>query len=151
MGPMDLVVGLIGDALADQSPLTSHDDFDAFPLITDLLITNNFRATTRHADRLAAFFATWGLTIEYNRGDIGNQRMPDEKRGPARITLPPRSKVPEVVEPIVVPEGVPVHTSEKLIARMPPGRREPWAGPLAGLGPSLFLALLLFPRLCSFS
>src|SRR5258707_6114044 len=122
MGPMDLVVGLIGDALADQSPLTSHDDFDAFPLITDLLITNNFRATTRHADRLAAFFATWGLTIEYNRGDIGNHRMPDEKRGPARITLPPRSKVPEVVEPIVVPEGGPVHTSDKLIARMPPVR-----------------------------
>src|SRR5258708_36031747 len=131
MGPMDLVVGLIGDALADQSPLTSHDDFDALPLMPDLLITNNFRATTRHADRLAAFFATWGLTIEYNRGDIGNQRMPDEKRGPARITLPPRSKVPEVVEPIVVPEGVPVHTSEKLIARMPPVRREPRGGSLA--------------------
>src|SRR5260370_40875170 len=106
MGPMDLVVGLIGDALADQSPLTSHDDFDPFPLITDLLITDYFRATTRHADRLATFFATWGVTIEYNRGDIGNQRIADEKRGTVRITLPPRSKVPEAVEPIVRQEEV---------------------------------------------
>jgi hypothetical protein len=99
----------------------------------------------------AAFFATWGLTTEYNRGDIGNQRMPDEKRGPARIMLPPRSKVPEVVEPIVVPEGVPVHTSEKLIARMPPVRRDPWVVPLAGLVLAFSVISLIVQCLVAFS
>jgi hypothetical protein len=100
---------------------------------------------------LSQVFSERGLTIEYNRGDIGNQRMPDEKRGPARITLPPRSKVPEVVEPIVVPEGVPVHTSEKLIARMPPVRRDPWVVPLAGLVLAFSVISLIVQCLVAFS
>jgi hypothetical protein len=61
MGPMDLVVGLIGDALADQSPLTSQDDFDPFPLITDLLITDYFRATTRHTRPARYVFCHMGV------------------------------------------------------------------------------------------
>jgi hypothetical protein len=78
--------------------------------------------------------------------------MPEEKRGPARITLPPRSKVPEVVEePFVVPEGVPVHTSEKLIARMPPVRRDPWVVPLAGLVLAFSVISLIVQCLVAFS
>ena len=77
--------------------------------------------------------------------------MPDEKRGPARITLPPRTKLPEVVEPIVVPEGVPVHTSEKLIARMPPVRRDPWVVPLAGLVLAFSVISLIVQCLVAFS
>jgi hypothetical protein len=91
------------------------------------------------------------LTSERNRWDIANQRMPDEKRGPARITLPPRVKLPEEVEPIVFPEGVPVHTSEKLIARMPPVRRDPWVVPLAGLVLAFSVISLIVQCLVAFS
>ena len=102
-------------------------------------------------DGLATFFTTWGLTSERNRGDITNQRMPEEKRGPARITLPPRVKLPEVVEPVVVSEGVPVHTSERLIARMASVRRDPWVVPLAGLVLAFSVISLIVQCLVAFS
>jgi hypothetical protein len=77
--------------------------------------------------------------------------MPDEKRGPARITLPPRAKAPEVAETVVVPEGVPVHTSERLIARMPPVRRDPWVVPLTGLVLAFSVISLIVECLVAFS
>jgi hypothetical protein len=78
--------------------------------------------------------------------------MPDEKRGPARITLPPRVKAPEVVEPVVIPEGVPVvHTSERLIARMAAVRRDPWVVPLAGLVLAFSVISLIVQCLVAFS
>ena len=77
--------------------------------------------------------------------------MADEKRGPARIILPPRAKPPEVVEPVVVTDVVPVHTSEKLIARMPPLRRDPWVVPLAGLVLAFSVISLIVQCLVAFS
>jgi len=77
--------------------------------------------------------------------------MSDEKRGPARITLPLRVKAPEVAEAVIVPEGVPVHTSERLIARMPPVRRDPWVVPLAGLVLAFSVISLIVQCLVAFS
>jgi hypothetical protein len=77
--------------------------------------------------------------------------MPDEKRGPARITLPPRGKAPEVVEPAIVTESVPVHTSERLIARMPLMRRDAWVVPLAGLVLAFSVISLIVQCLVAFS
>jgi hypothetical protein len=77
--------------------------------------------------------------------------MPDEKRGPARITLPPRTKAPEVVEPVIVPESAPVHTSERLIARMPPMRRDAWVVPLVGLVLAFSVISLIVQCLVAFS
>jgi hypothetical protein len=77
--------------------------------------------------------------------------MPNEKRGPARITLPPRVRAPEVVEPVVIPEGVPVHTSERLIARMAPVRRDAWVVPLAGLVLAFSVISLIVECLVAFS
>ena len=77
--------------------------------------------------------------------------MADEKRGPARITLPPRVKAPEVVDPVVLAGPAPVHTSERLIARMPPVRRDPWVVPLAGLVLAFSVISLIVECLVAFS
>jgi hypothetical protein len=96
-------------------------------------------------------FLNPGLTSELNRGDIQIRVMPEEKRGPARIVLPPRVKAPEVVESVVVPEGVQVGTSERLIARMPPVRRDPWVVPLVGLVLAFSVISLIVQCLVAFS
>ena len=79
--------------------------------------------------------------------------MPQEKKGPARIVIPSREKPPETAAPVstVSSGAAPVHTSEKLIARMRPAPRDPWVVPLAGLVLAFSVISLIVQCLVAFS
>jgi hypothetical protein len=73
--------------------------------------------------------------------------MPEEKKKLARIPLPP--KPVEEVEVSTLALGA--NTSERLMAKVPPSRRDPWIVPLAALVLAFSAISLIVECLVAFS
>jgi hypothetical protein len=77
--------------------------------------------------------------------------MPEEKKKLARIPLPPKrvEETPEYTEVSTLAAGV--NTSERLMAKVPPSRRDPWVVPLAALVLAFSAISLIVECLVAFS
>jgi hypothetical protein len=75
--------------------------------------------------------------------------MPEEKKKLARIPLPPKSAAEIHAE--VSTLAAEVNTSERLMAKVPPSRRDPWIVPLAGLVLAFSAISLIVECLVAFS
>jgi hypothetical protein len=75
--------------------------------------------------------------------------MPEEKKRLARIPLPPKPAAE--VHADVSTLATAVNTSERLMAKVPPSRRDPWIVPLAGLVLAFSAISLIVECLVAFS
>jgi hypothetical protein len=77
--------------------------------------------------------------------------MPEDKKKLARIPLPPREEEP-AQDYATIPElGASANTSERLMAQVPPTRRDPWIVPLASLVLAFSVISLIVECLVAFS
>lgn len=76
--------------------------------------------------------------------------MPEEKKKLARIPLPPRPAATEIHAEVST-LATAVNTSERLMAKVPPSRRDPWIVPLAGLVLAFSAISLIVECLVAFS
>jgi hypothetical protein len=77
--------------------------------------------------------------------------MAEEKKKLARIPLPPKQKEEPHEDTGVSTLAVGAHTSERLMARVPPSRRDPWIVPLAALVLAFSAISLIVECLVAFS
>jgi hypothetical protein len=78
--------------------------------------------------------------------------MPEEKKKLARIPLPPRQAAEETQEYTDVSLlAAGANTSERLMAKVPPSRRDPWVVPLASLVLAFSAISLIVECLVAFS
>jgi hypothetical protein len=77
--------------------------------------------------------------------------MPEEKKKLARIPLPPKraEEIQDYTEVSTLAAGA--NTSERLMAKVPPSRRDPWIVPLAGLVLAFSAISLIVECLVAFS
>jgi hypothetical protein len=77
--------------------------------------------------------------------------MAEEKKKLARIPLPPKQaeEIQDYTE--VSTLGAGANTSERLMAKVPPSRRDPWIVPLAGLVLAFSAISLIVECLVAFS
>jgi hypothetical protein len=75
--------------------------------------------------------------------------MPEEKKKLARIPLPPKPATE--VEADVSTMATEVNTSERLMAKAPPSRRDPWIVPLTALVLAFSAISLIVECLVAFS
>jgi hypothetical protein len=75
--------------------------------------------------------------------------MPEEKKKLARIPLPPKPAADIHADVSTLTTGV--NTSERLMAKVPPSRRDPWIVPLAALVLAFSAISLIVECLVAFS
>ena len=75
--------------------------------------------------------------------------MPEEKKKLARIPLPPKPATE--IHPEASTLATTMNTSERLMAKVPPARRDPWIVPLASLVLAFSAISLIVQCLVAFS
>jgi hypothetical protein len=104
----------------------------------------------RFAIRISAWGTLTFLTIVWG-AHVLKAGMPEDKKKLARIPLPPREEEPAQEYADIPALAASTNTSERLMAQVPPSRRDPWIVPLASLVLAFSAISLIVECLVAFS